>query len=269
MPEDESVITETPDEAKADGDAAAPKKEARKLVKDEEREVGNVSWKTYSVRPHLASRSLRSTTALTRVSLPSPQLYFRASNYYLWALSLVLMLISNNASILERVWIRTWTSAYPGQKQPPHEQFTTSVFAHHDHHAAVFAANGHVVPQQAFAISGFSPASNQSFAAAAYPPADTRPFFYIGIWSGASRAAPRPERRSEADCRRPCPCAAPCSDTGRDRPGIPDPDRRRLLGSLSRVGHDPRRHAAHGHPVDVALGAFPSLATRCRRFGRC
>lgn len=58
VPEEESVIVETTEEEKDPMDATAgPKHEARKLVKDEEREVGNVAWSTYSVRPFPRSSS--------------------------------------------------------------------------------------------------------------------------------------------------------------------------------------------------------------------
>lgn len=112
------------------------------------------------------------------------QLYFRSSGYGVWAVSLVLMFIANNASIFERAWIRTWTGAYPNAQHPPKEQFTTSSFTHH-HHAATFVAYGHVAPQTAF-TTGFSAANETTIGIAAYPRADTHPFYYLLIWTGAS-----------------------------------------------------------------------------------
>lgn len=54
VPDEAAVVPEAQTEAdvaQAVAQATGPKKLARKLVKDEEREVGNVSWKTYSVSP--------------------------------------------------------------------------------------------------------------------------------------------------------------------------------------------------------------------------
>lgn len=46
-----SPIQEEGDEESDETEEEAPKKEARKMVKDEEREVGNVKWATYKVTP--------------------------------------------------------------------------------------------------------------------------------------------------------------------------------------------------------------------------
>lgn len=60
VPDEAAVVPEASTEAdtvEIVAQASEPKKEARKLVKDEEREVGNVSWKTYSVRLPVRAKS--------------------------------------------------------------------------------------------------------------------------------------------------------------------------------------------------------------------
>lgn len=108
------------------------------------------------------------------------QLYFKASGLHIWALSVVLMLVSNNTSIIERYFVSLWTSNYPGGKAPPKEQFTASSFSHH-HHDALYSVNGHIAHQSVF-MSSFAP-QNGTFESESLPPADTHPMTYILIYT--------------------------------------------------------------------------------------
>lgn len=104
------------------------------------------------------------------------------------------MFVANNASIFERAWIRTWTGAYPAAQHPPKEQFAASSFMH-NHHADAFLANSYIAPQAAF-TTGFE-TTNATMGIAAYPPADTHPFYYLLIWTGVSCRASVPRAPSE------------------------------------------------------------------------
>jgi hypothetical protein len=146
------------------------------------------------------------------------------------------MFIANNASIFERAWIRTWTGAYPAAQHPPKEQFTASAFTHH-HHAAAYVAHGHIAPQSAFA-AGFG-ATNKSMSIAAYPPADTHPFYYLLIWTGAFPPCDCAFDTGKADARDSSCHSHPCRRCLRH----PDPGHRRLLRRLPRVCPDPRQYA--------------------------
>ncbi|KAJ6542743.1 multidrug resistance-associated ABC transporter [Mycena capillaripes] len=63
-------------------------KKPRKLVEDEHRDTGSVKWAVYKT-------------------------YLAASNYYIWALLMLLIIIQQLRGVGEKVWIKVWTSAYP------------------------------------------------------------------------------------------------------------------------------------------------------------
>ncbi|CDZ98657.1 multidrug resistance-associated abc transporter [Phaffia rhodozyma] len=144
---------------------AEPKKDARKMVKDEEREVGNVQWKTYKV-------------------------YFEASSYKIWAVNIALLLVAANAAIIERWWIKEWTNAYSDSPKRPHSEFVASHHVSAVDHPSAFS-NGYEIhtSQSSFYLpAGLNMSASQSIAygaltALARPSADSHPLYYLGIYS--------------------------------------------------------------------------------------
>ncbi|KAF8189625.1 multidrug resistance-associated ABC transporter [Mycena galopus ATCC 62051] len=79
-PEDSAVDLEDPR-------AAATVKKPHKLVKDEHRAIGGVKWSIYRA-------------------------YLEASSYWTWAFLLFAVLVGQLLSVGEKLWIKTWGSAY-------------------------------------------------------------------------------------------------------------------------------------------------------------
>ncbi|KAJ6562715.1 multidrug resistance-associated ABC transporter [Mycena vulgaris] len=85
----EEPIAAVEDDSADLDDPEAPKTPAkpRKLVKDEHRAVGGVKWAIYNS-------------------------YLEASSYWIWAFLLFAVLVGQVLSIGEKLWIKTWGSAY-------------------------------------------------------------------------------------------------------------------------------------------------------------
>ncbi|KAJ6468022.1 hypothetical protein C8R47DRAFT_1325922 [Mycena vitilis] len=70
-----------------DPDAAVKPSKPRKLVKDEHRAIGGVKWAIYNS-------------------------YLKASSYWIWGFLLFAVLVGQVLSVGEKLWIKTWGSAY-------------------------------------------------------------------------------------------------------------------------------------------------------------
>ncbi|KAL1409872.1 hypothetical protein Q8F55_003871 [Vanrija albida] len=164
QPEDVESVT-----GSTEGDAKKEKKDkkkgpGRKLVKDEERAVGNVKWGTYL-------------------------LYIRAATYITWAISLIVMIFGQVSSLAEQLWIKFWGDAYPPATvslfalvnslyhfDPQNTEHRAPTYYHHLSPAAVNVTN------QLFTIQsgGGDLSANWN---PPQPPAATHPGYYLTVYA--------------------------------------------------------------------------------------
>ncbi|CED85003.1 Multidrug resistance-associated protein/mitoxantrone resistance protein, ABC superfamily [Phaffia rhodozyma] len=158
MPKDGSTAEEiaaVEGEDTAD-ELAEPKNKARKMVEDEEREVGNIGWSTYST-------------------------YFRARSWWLWAINVVLLFLSANTDLVERWWIKEWTNAYSESVQQPRAYIPTDYLS---------------IPDQSSQSSFYLPAGMNTTVSQpveygtltkmSRPSANEHPLYYLGIYAAIS-----------------------------------------------------------------------------------
>ncbi|KAF7299119.1 ABC bile acid [Mycena indigotica] len=115
----------------------------RKLVKEEHRAVGSVKWNIYNS-------------------------YLKASSYWTWGFLLFAVIVSQLLSVGEKLWIKTWGSAYEHNSTVPqvNENFPYLVMHHFDR-APTFS---HVAVK-----TGFEDVK--------WPNAANHPLFYVGIYA--------------------------------------------------------------------------------------
>ncbi|WVQ70586.1 hypothetical protein IAR50_000105 [Cryptococcus sp. DSM 104548] len=131
----------------------------KKLVQDEERAIGNVKWGTY-------------------------KLYIVAATYTTWAWTIVVLLLGQIFTVLERYWLKVWGEAYTSvslqtiwtmYKPAVHEyasgSINTDLHQHVLHHisASDILRNTTMVVETVDTM-GLKPN---------YPPAETHPTFYL------------------------------------------------------------------------------------------
>ncbi|WOO78778.1 ATP-dependent bile acid permease [Vanrija pseudolonga] len=165
QPEDVEIIVKSAEGDDKKQDKKEKKKgPGRKLVKDEERAVGNVKWGTYL-------------------------LYIRAATYITWIISLIVMIFGQVSSFAEQLWIKFWGDAYPPSKvslfalvnplnhlDQQNAEYRAPTFYHHIAPAAVNATK-HLFTIQA---GGGDVSANWS---PPHPPADTHPAYYLTVYA--------------------------------------------------------------------------------------
>ncbi|KAF7342473.1 ABC bile acid [Mycena venus] len=120
-----------------DPEAPVKQKKPRKLVKDEHRAVGGVKWAIYNS-------------------------YLEASSYWIWAFLLFAVLVGQLLSVGEKLWIKTWGTAYNEQKQ---------------YHDATLLPILRVESMSRFEVSS-------GLFGIKWPSAIDHPLFYVGVYAG-------------------------------------------------------------------------------------
>lgn len=130
----------------------------RKLVKDEERAVGNVKWHTY-------------------------KLYIQASTYITLVFWVITLVLSQLNAVAEWFWLRVWGEAYNTQvtnffsfgyaNSLPDKQLSTDY-----HHHFIYHSQNNVTAAPGFVVQGADVGSIASL-----PSADTNPGFYLGVYA--------------------------------------------------------------------------------------
>ncbi|KAJ7434680.1 multidrug resistance-associated ABC transporter [Mycena latifolia] len=143
---EEPVVALADDVADLDDPEAAKKpSKPRKLVKDEHRAIGGVKWAIYNS-------------------------YLEASSYWIWAFLLFAVLIGQVLSITEKLWIKTWGSAY--------EKNSTAVF----HSFQSFGTLNPEYPMDGSFNFAQVDASSSLFNIE-WPSAVEHPLFYVGVYA--------------------------------------------------------------------------------------
>ncbi|KAJ7212815.1 multidrug resistance-associated ABC transporter [Mycena haematopus] len=124
--------------------AAAVVKKPRKLVKDEHRAIGGVKWSIYRA-------------------------YLKASSYWIWGFLLFAVLVGQILSVGEKLWIKTWGSAY--------EQNNTVLF----HSYQSFASLNPEYPMEG--AFNFAQVEASGLFNIKWPSAIEHPLFYVGIYA--------------------------------------------------------------------------------------
>ncbi|ORX41111.1 hypothetical protein BD324DRAFT_613230 [Kockovaella imperatae] len=101
----------------------------KKLIKDEERAVGNVKWETY-------------------------KLYIISATYITWVVSFVVLIMGQFTSVGERFWLKLWGEAYNTQLQSMMAFVRPGFFGIHDQ------SHQHVMSDHSHHILHHSPMSN-------------------------------------------------------------------------------------------------------------
>lgn len=131
---------------------------ARKLVKDEERAVGNVKLSTYAR-------------------------YFRAATWITWIFFFIALLVQQGSSLLERWWLKIWGEAY-NTKLHSWFQFSGA----HDHSQHIYSELRHnwiyhdSVAQSVNATPDFAVQTAAEYVRK-LPSADSDPLFYLGVYA--------------------------------------------------------------------------------------
>ncbi|KAL7422691.1 hypothetical protein Q5752_001982 [Cryptotrichosporon argae] len=135
----------------------------RKLIKDEERAIGNVKWATYA-------------------------LYIKAATYSFWAVSLTILATSQVTSLGERWWLKIWGEAYNTRLRSlfalvaPLISNQVEHFHHSTHHQHVLYHE----PTHANASSpllGLTIQGAEHMQASTLPSAQRDPAFYLTVYS--------------------------------------------------------------------------------------
>ncbi|KAF7340568.1 ABC bile acid [Mycena sanguinolenta] len=131
-----------------DPEAAAAAKKPRKLVKDEHRAIGGVKWSIYRA-------------------------YLKASSYWIWAFLLFAVLVGQLLSVGEKLWIKTWGSAY--ERKGPTLFHSYQSFASLNPEYSVEGSFNFAQVDAPFVASGLFPIR--------WPSAIDHPLFYVGIYA--------------------------------------------------------------------------------------
>ncbi|KAF8133513.1 P-loop containing nucleoside triphosphate hydrolase protein, partial [Mycena galopus ATCC 62051] len=145
---EEPVAAIEANDADPDDPEAKPKK-PRKLVKDEHRAIGGVKWAIYKS-------------------------YLQASSYGIWAFLLFAVLVGQFLNVGEKLWIKTWGSAYG--------QSNSSMVLHYQSFASLnpeYSMDGHgsyvAQVESRFEASGLFDIK--------WPSAIEHPLFYVGVYA--------------------------------------------------------------------------------------
>nr|ODN96123.1 ATP-binding cassette transporter [Cryptococcus depauperatus CBS 7855] len=132
----------------------------KKLIQDEERAVGNVKWETY-------------------------KLYIVAATYTTWAWTIVIIVLGQAFTIIERFWLKVWGEAYSNQQlqtffsiyKPAHYDYTSQYLNNDFHQHVLYHRAGQTVNTSLAApVDAASMRLN-------FPPADTNPTFYLSVYT--------------------------------------------------------------------------------------
>lgn len=131
---------------------------ARKLVKDEERAVGNVKFQTYAR-------------------------YFRAATWITWVFFFIALFITQGSSLLERWWLKIWGEAYNTRLHSWFQFAGAHDYSQHSHseirHNWIYhdsmASSANATPDLAVQSMGDYTSK--------LPSADTHPLFYLGVYA--------------------------------------------------------------------------------------
>ncbi|KAI0317356.1 ABC transporter type 1, transmembrane domain-containing protein [Amylostereum chailletii] len=124
---------------------AGTRKEPRKLIEDEQREVGGVQWTIYKT-------------------------YLKASSYWTWAILAALIVLVQFMSVAEKLWIKVWGEAYGDLETPMEEHALSSLAIQHMDGIAALA-------------SFTSGLSYDSPRVGSLPSAQEKPLFYVGVYA--------------------------------------------------------------------------------------
>ncbi|WWD20615.1 hypothetical protein CI109_105091 [Kwoniella shandongensis] len=153
-------------QATEEGDEKKPKKTkgpGKKLVQDEERTIGSVKWETY-------------------------KLYIKAATYITWFWTLVILILSQFASVGERYWLKVWGEAYTTELTSHQTLFTMikPVISHHAQRFYHSDLHHHVLHHSTNVLSA-NISSVENIGAMGwkphYPPAQSNPHFYLIVYS--------------------------------------------------------------------------------------
>ncbi|KAJ7091060.1 multidrug resistance-associated ABC transporter [Mycena epipterygia] len=128
-------------------EAAAAAKKPRKLVKDEHRAVGGVKWAIYKS-------------------------YLEASSYWTWGFLFCAVLIGQVLSVSEKLWIKTWGSAY--------EKNGNSTMMYHSYQS--FATLNPEYPMDG-SFNFAQVEATSSLFNITWPSAVEHPLFYVGVYA--------------------------------------------------------------------------------------
>ncbi|KAJ7764128.1 hypothetical protein DFH07DRAFT_1059163 [Mycena maculata] len=131
-----------------DPDAAKPTK-PRKLVKDEHRTIGGVKWTIYNS-------------------------YLKASSYQVWAFLLFAVLVGQVLSVGEKLWIKTWGSAY--EKNATLTHFSYQSFATLNPEYPIDGSFNFAQVESRFR-------STSGLFNVQWPSAVEHPLFYVGVYA--------------------------------------------------------------------------------------
>ncbi|KAF7314389.1 ABC bile acid [Mycena kentingensis (nom. inval.)] len=131
------------------GTAAEPMRitKPRKLVKDEHRAIGGVKWSVYNV-------------------------YLQASSYWTWIFLLIAVVLAQLLSVGEKLWIKTWGSAYTHNETLLYTYYSfSSVDMDYplDQTSMFIAAEPHLGARGIFSKE--------------WPNAHEHPLFYVGVYA--------------------------------------------------------------------------------------
>nr|GAT50560.1 ABC bile acid [Mycena chlorophos] len=129
-------------------DATRPHGKPRKLVKDEHRAIGGVKWNIYNS-------------------------YLKASSYLTWAILLFAVVIGQLLSVGEKLWIKTWGSAY---------EHNSTVLYHSYQSFTVMDADYPIDASQTFRHLEPTLRASRLFSVN-WPSAIDHPLFYVGIYA--------------------------------------------------------------------------------------
>ncbi|KAJ6452441.1 hypothetical protein C8R45DRAFT_1040659 [Mycena sanguinolenta] len=131
-----------------DPETAAAAKKPRKLVKDEHRAIGGVKWSIYRA-------------------------YLKASSYWIWAFLLFAVLIGQVLSVGEKLWIKTWGSAY--ERKGPTLFHSYHSFTSLNPEYPMDGSFNFAQVDSPFVASGLFPIR--------WPSAIEHPLFYVGVYA--------------------------------------------------------------------------------------
>ncbi|KAJ7624560.1 hypothetical protein FB45DRAFT_84390 [Roridomyces roridus] len=139
------------DEATVGATEVKPVTKPRKLVKDEHRAVGGVKWSIYNS-------------------------YLKASSYWTWGFLLFAVLVGQLLSVGEKLWIKTWGSAY-GHNE-------TLVSTRFMYQSAGAAVNPEYPMDASFHFAHLNLDSKPNWFGWELPNAVDHPLFYVGVYTG-------------------------------------------------------------------------------------
>ncbi|KAJ7660132.1 hypothetical protein DFH06DRAFT_1472233 [Mycena polygramma] len=142
-----AAIEDTIDDS---GVVAKPSK-PRKLVKDEHRAVGGVKWVIYKS-------------------------YLKASSYWIWAFLLFAVIVGQVLSVTEKLWIKTWGSAYERND-------TLTFYSYHPSLASLDSEYPMEGPFNFAQVDSSFVAVRPGLFGINWPSAVEHPLFYVGVYA--------------------------------------------------------------------------------------